>query len=399
MDPLALALVELGAVVFCLGLLARLAGRIGMSPIPLYLVGGLAFGAGGFVKLDGMHEFAHLSGEIGVILLLLMLGLEYTASELVTGLRRSWQAGVMDFVLNFLPGAGLAVLLGWGLVGAIVMGGVTYISSSGIAAKVITDLGRIGNRETPVVLSILVFEDLAMAIYLPILTAILAGVGFLGGLQTVGIALAVVTVVLVIALKHGHRVSQAVHSENSEVFLLNVLGLALLVAGIASALQVSAAVGAFMLGIAISGATAHNATRILEPLRDLFAAIFFVAFGLNTDPTSIPPVLGWALVLAVITAATKMLTGFWAAKRAGIAVPGRFRAGAALIARGEFSIVIAGLAVASGAVPDELAALATAYVLIMAILGPLAARFVEPVVKAMRKSPGAPPRTQEREPA
>ncbi|AFR30697.1 MULTISPECIES: cation:proton antiporter [Micrococcaceae] len=399
MDPLALALVELGAVVFCLGLLARLAGRIGMSPIPLYLVGGLAFGAGGFVKLDGMHEFAHLSGEIGVILLLLMLGLEYTASELVTGLRRSWQAGVMDFILNFIPGAGLAVLLGWGLVGAIVMGGVTYISSSGIAAKVITDLGRIGNRETPVVLSILVFEDLAMAIYLPILTAILAGVGFLGGLQTVGIALAVVTVVLVIALKHGHRVSQAVHSENSEVFLLNVLGLALLVAGIASALQVSAAVGAFMLGIAISGATAHNATRILEPLRDLFAAIFFVAFGLNTDPTSIPPVLGWALVLAVITAATKMLTGFWAAKRAGIAVPGRFRAGAALIARGEFSIVIAGLAVASGAVPDELAALATAYVLIMAILGPLAARFVEPVVKAIRKTPGAPPRTPEPAPA
>ncbi|MEO3941474.1 cation:proton antiporter [Paenarthrobacter nicotinovorans] len=399
MDPLALALVELGAVVFCLGLLARLAGRIGMSPIPLYLVGGLAFGAGGFVKLDGMHEFAHLSGEIGVILLLLMLGLEYTASELVTGLRRSWQAGVMDFVFNFLPGAGLAVLLGWGLVGAIVMGGVTYISSSGIAAKVITDLGRIGNRETPVVLSILVFEDLAMAIYLPILTAILAGVGFLGGLQTVGIALAVVTVVLVIALKHGHRVSQAVHSENSEVFLLNVLGLALLVAGIASALQVSAAVGAFMLGIAISGATAHNATRILEPLRDLFAAIFFVAFGLNTDPTSIPPVLGWALVLAVVTAATKMLTGFWAAKRAGIAMPGRFRAGAALIARGEFSIVIAGLAVASGAVPDELAALATAYVLIMAILGPLAARFVEPVVKAIRRTPGAPPRAAERAPA
>ncbi|MFJ5958094.1 cation:proton antiporter [Paenarthrobacter sp. NPDC092416] len=399
MDPLALALVELGAVVFCLGLLARLAGRIGMSPIPLYLVGGLAFGAGGFVKLDGMHEFAHLSGEIGVILLLLMLGLEYTASELVTGLRRSWQAGVLDFVLNFLPGAGIAVLLGWGLVGAIVMGGVTYISSSGIAAKVITDLGRIGNRETPVVLSILVFEDLAMAVYLPILTAILAGVGFLGGLQTVGIALAVVTVVLVIALKHGHRVSQAVHSENSEVFLLNVLGLALLVAGIASALQVSAAVGAFMLGIAISGATAHNATRILEPLRDLFAAIFFVAFGLNTDPTSIPPVLGWALILAVLTAATKIVTGFWAAQRAGIAVPGRFRAGAALIARGEFSIVIAGLAVASGAVPDELAALATAYVLIMAILGPLAARFVEPVVKALRKAPGAPPRTPERAPA
>ncbi|QDG64956.1 MULTISPECIES: cation:proton antiporter [unclassified Pseudarthrobacter] len=382
MDPLALTLIELGAVVFCLGLLARLAGRIGMSPIPLYLVGGLAFGAGGVVKLEGMHEFAHLSGEIGVILLLLMLGLEYTAAELFTGLRRSWQAGVLDLVLNFLPGAALALLLGWGTVGAMVMGGVTYISSSGIAAKVITDLGRIGNRETPVVLSILVFEDLAMAVYLPILTATLAGVSFLGGLTTVAISLAVVTVVLMVALRHGHRVSKAVHSENSEVFLLNLLGAALLVAGVASALQVSAAVGAFMLGIAISGATAHSATRILEPLRDLFAAIFFVAFGLNTDPSTIPPVLGWALILAAITATTKMLTGIWAAKRAGIARRGRFRAGAALIARGEFSIVIAGLAVASGVVPDDLAALATAYVLIMAVLGPLAARYVEPVLKA-----------------
>ncbi|GAA1780237.1 cation:proton antiporter [Pseudarthrobacter sulfonivorans] len=384
MDPLALTLIELGAVVFCLGLLARLAGRIGMSPIPLYLVGGLAFGAGGVVKLDGMHEFAHLSGEIGVILLLLMLGLEYTAAELFTGLRRSWQAGVLDLVLNFAPGAALAFLLGWGTVGAMVMGGVTYISSSGIAAKVITDLGRLGNRETPVVLSILVFEDLAMAVYLPILTATLAGVSFLGGLTTVGISLAVVTFVLMVALRHGHHVSKAVHSENSEVFLLNLLGAALLVAGVASAMQVSAAVGAFMLGIAISGATAHSATRILEPLRDLFAAIFFVAFGLNTDPSTIPPVLGWALVLAVITAVTKMITGIWAAKRAGIGRAGRFRAGAALIARGEFSIVIAGLAVASGVVPRELAALATAYVLLMAIIGPLAARYVEPLVKAFR---------------
>lgn len=381
MDRVALSLIELGAVVFCLGLLARLAGRIGMSPIPLYLVGGLCFGAGGVVELSGMKEFSHLSGEIGVILLLLMLGLEYTATELVTGLRRSWKAGILDFVLNFIPGAALAALLGWGVVGAMVMGGVTYISSSGIAAKVITDLGRIGNRETPVVLSILVFEDLAMAIYLPILTATLAGVSFLGGLQTVGVSLAVVTVVLLVALRHGHHVSKAVHSENSEVFLLNLLGAALLVSGVAAVLQVSAAVGAFMLGIAISGATAHSATRILEPLRDLFAAIFFVAFGLNTDPTSIPPVLAWALVLAVITAATKIITGVWAAKRAGIARPGRFRAGAALIARGEFSIVIAGLAVTSGVATAELAALATAYVLIMAVMGPLAARYVEPLVK------------------
>ncbi|MCZ4077737.1 cation:proton antiporter [Rhodococcus sp. H36-A4] len=379
----ALALTELGAVFFALGLLARLAGRIGVSPIPFYLLGGLCFGNGGFITLDGIDEFSELASEIGVILLLLLLGLEYTATELVTGLRRSWMAGVVDIVLNFAPGAVVALMLGWGGVGALVLGGVTYISSSGIIAKVLTDLGRLGNRETPVVLSILVFEDLAMAIYLPILTTVLAGVGILGGFGAVGISLLVITVVLVIALRYGRFVSAVVDSPDREVVLLTVLGSALVVAGIASELQVSAAVGAFLLGIAISGSTADNATRILEPLRDLFAAMFFVVFGLNTDPSTIPPVLGWAVVLAVATTITKVMTGAWAAGRQGIGRPGQLRAGAALVARGEFSIVIAGLAVAAGAVDGELAALATAYVLLMAVLGPVAARVVEPLTKML----------------
>ena len=381
MSHTALELIELGGVFFVLGLLGRLAQRIGMSPIPLYLVGGLAFGSGGLVSLEGIADFSSISSEVGVVLLLLLLGLEYSASELVGGLKRSWSAGLLDVVLNAAPGVIVALVLGWGPVGATVLGGVTYISSSGIVAKVLTDLGRLGNRETPVVLSILVFEDLVMALYLPILTAILAGVSFLGGLTAVGISLAVISVVLVVALRWGRYVSALVDSPDREVFLLKVLGLALLVAGLASALQVSAAVGAFLLGIAISGSTAHNATRLLEPLRDLFAAIFFVAFGLNTNPASIPPVLGWALVLAATTTLTKLATGWWAARRQGIGKMGRARAGAALVARGEFSIVIAGLAVASGAVDSELAALATAYVLLMAVLGPTVARVVEPVAR------------------
>lgn len=384
MDHTALSLIELGAVFFVLGVLGRLAGRIGMSPIPLYLLGGLAFGQGGVIPLEDIGGFTHLAGEIGVVLLLLLLGLEYSAAELFTGLKRSWFSGLLDVVLNAAPGVAVALLLGWGVVGAMVLAGVTYISSSGIVAKVLGDLGRLGNRETPVVLSILVFEDLAMALYLPILTAVLGGISFLGGLQAVGISLAVITVVLVIALKFGRYVSAIVDSGDREVFLLKVLGAALLVAGLASAMQVSAAVGAFLLGIAISGSTAVNATRLLEPLRDLFAAVFFVVFGLNTNPASIPPVLGWAVALAVVTTATKVATGWWAARRQGVGKLGRARAGAALVARGEFSIVIAGLAVTAGAVTDELAALATTYVLLMAILGPTAARIVEPIARTFQ---------------
>ncbi|MCO1658955.1 cation:proton antiporter [Pseudonocardia humida] len=379
MDHTALELIELGAVFFGLGLLGRLAGRIGLSPIPLYLIGGVFFGTGGVIPLSGIEGFTALAGEVGVVLLLLLLGLEYSASELVTGLKRSWAAGLLDIVLNAAPGAIVALVLGWGPVGAFVMAGVTYISSSGIVAKVLGDLGRLGNRETPVILSILVIEDLVMALYLPILTAVLVGVGLVGGLTAVAVSLAVLAVVLVVALRYGHYVSKVVDSPDREVFLLKVLGLALLVAGFASAMQVSAAVGAFLLGIAISGSTAENATKLLEPLRDLFAAVFFVVFGLNTDPRAIPPVLGWAVVLAVITTLTKLATGWWAARRAGIGPLGRARTGAALVARGEFSIVIAGLAVTFPGVPPELAALATAYVLLMAVLGPVAARVVEPV--------------------
>ncbi|WP_306356728.1 MULTISPECIES: cation:proton antiporter [unclassified Nocardia] len=385
MDPTALGLVELGAILFVLGVMGRVAGRFGMSPIPLYLLGGLAFGTGGIVEMHAAAEFGHLAGEIGVVLLLLLLGLEYTAAELVTGLRRSWLAGLLDIVANATPGVLVALMLGWGTVGAITMGGVTYISSSGIVAKVLNDLGRLGNRETPVILSILVFEDLAMAVYLPILTVMLAGLGFAAGVKTLGIAMLAITVVLVVALRYGRYVSAVVDSEDREVFLLKLLGAALLVAGVASALNVSAAVGAFLLGIAISGSTAQQAAKLLEPLRDLFAAIFFVAFGLNTDPRAIPPVLGWAVALVVVTTVTKVGTGWWAAKRQGIRRMGRARAGAALVARGEFSIVIAGLAVTMGGVDGELAALASAYVLLMAILGPIAARLVEPAVAFVKQ--------------
>ncbi|GER22358.1 monovalent cation:H+ antiporter-2, CPA2 family protein [Zafaria cholistanensis] len=386
-----LILIELGAIFLGLGLLGRLAARVGMSPVPLYLLGGLALGAGGFVPLVGLGEFGHIASEIGVVLLLLMLGLEYTARELVTGLKGSWQAGVVDLVLNFTPGAALALILGWGAPGALVLGGVTYISSSGIVAKVLTDLGRLGNRETPVVLTILVLEDLAMAVYLPILTAGLAGLSLWGGLRTVAVALLAVTAVLLMALRFGPQISRLVHSPDRENFLLKLIGAALLVAGLASTLQVSAAVGAFLLGIAISGSTAHSAAKLLEPLRDLFAALFFVLFGLSTDPHSIPPVLGLAVGLALVTSATKVATGAWAARHAGIGVPGRLRAGAALIARGEFSIVIAGLAIASGAVHGQLAALATAYVMLLAVLGPVATRFVEPLGRPFLRGRKVPP--------
>jgi CPA2 family monovalent cation:H+ antiporter-2 len=367
-------LIEVGALLFLLGLLGRLGRRIGLSPIPLYLLAGLVFGHGGVLPLNASEEFFAVGAEIGVILLLVMLGLEYSAGELVGNLRASAPAGLIDGLLNALPGAAFAFLLGWDWVAAIVLAGITWVSSSGVIAKVLADLGRLGNRETPVILSVLVIEDLAMALYLPLLTAVLAGSGLLGGGIALGVAVGTVVLVLVVAIRYGHLISEALSAKDPEALLLGVLGLTLLVAGVAAKLQVSAAVGAFLVGIALSGPVAHHATEMLSPLRDLFAAVFFVFFGLVTDPRDIPPVLLPALALAVVTMGTKTLTGYLAARRVGIKEPGRWRAGLALVPRGEFSIVIAGLAVAAGSVEPKLAALATAYVLITVVTGPMLAR-------------------------
>ncbi|WP_033222968.1 cation:proton antiporter [Kitasatospora phosalacinea] len=386
--------IELGAIILTLGLLGRIGSRYGLSPIPLYLLGGLAFGQGGLLPLSASGEFVATGAEIGVILLLLMLGLEYTAADLVTNLKSQYPAGIVDFVFNALPGAVMALLLGWGSVAAVVLAGVTWISSSGVIAKVLGDLGRLGNRETPVILSILVLEDLAMAVYLPILTALLAGAGLLVGSITLAVALATAGAVLFVALRYGRLISRFVSHDDPEKLLLVVLGLTLLVAGIAQKLQVSAAVGAFLVGIALSGEAAEGAHTLLSPLRDLFAAVFFVFFGLNTNPASIPPVLLPALALAVVTALTKIATGYWAARRAGIAAKGRWRAGGALVARGEFSIVIAGLAVTAGIEPS-LGPLATAYVLLLVIIGPLAARWTEPLAaRLVRRGDDAPAEPQ-----
>jgi CPA2 family monovalent cation:H+ antiporter-2 len=374
-------LIELGGVILALGVLGRFAGRIGISAIPLYLIAGLAFGEGGLLPLATSEEFINTGAEIGVILLLLLLGLEYTAPELVGNLKAQARGGLLDLVLNAAPGALVGLLLGWSPVAMLAMAGVTYASSSGIVAKVLADLGRLGNRETPVVLSLLVLEDLVMALYLPILTAVLAGLGVARGLLSVSVALATVGIVLVVALRFGDRISHIMFDENDEVLLLRVLGLALLVAGIAAELQVSAAVGAFLVGIALSGEVAESARALLTPLRDLFAAVFFVFFGLHTDPAAIPSVALIAVALGLVSIATKIATGWWAARRAGIRTVGRFRAGGALVPRGEFNIVIAGLAVTAGVEPD-IGPLSAAYVMFLVITGPFLARYVEPAARA-----------------
>jgi CPA2 family monovalent cation:H+ antiporter-2 len=365
-------LLQLGAVLTALALLGTVARRYALSPIPVYLLAGLALGNGGVAPVTTAGQFITTGAPIGVVLLLLTLGLEFSTTEFASSLRHHLPSATVDVVLNFTPGAVAGWLLGLNGVGILALAGVTYVSSSGVIARLLEDLHRLGNRETPAVLAVLVLEDFAMAVYLPLVAFLGSGRGWL--LAVVGVTAAVVALCMAFAASYrwGHYVGRLVTHPDSEQLLLRVLGITLIVAAVAEHLHASAAVGAFLVGLTLTGETAERARKLLGPLRDLFAAIFFVAVGLPVDPKQLVPMLPVAVGLAVVTAVTKVATGVYAARREGVARRGQLRAGTTLIARGEFSLIIIGLVGSSFA---GVAALATSYVFVLAIVGPVLARF------------------------
>ena len=366
-------LFELGAILLALTILGSAARRYGLSPIPLYLLTGLFLGNGGIAPVEAAAEFVETGASIGVVLLLLTLGLEFSIGEFSASLRRHLPSAGVDLVLNATPGVLAGWLLGLDAVGMLALAGITYISSSGVIARLLGDLDRLGNRETPAVLSVLVLEDFAMAAYLPLLTVLASGGTALQALAWTAVALGALALAFLVSFRWGHHVGRVLGHPEDEQLLLRILGLTLIVAAVAEHLHASAAVGAFLVGLTLTGPVADRARTVLTPLRDLFAAVFFVAIGLTVAPTDLLPMLPFALGLAAVTAVTKVITGAYAAHRDGAARPGQRRAGTALIARGEFSLVIIGLAAAS--VGGTLIAVATPYVFILAIVGPVLTRF------------------------
>jgi CPA2 family monovalent cation:H+ antiporter-2 len=388
MQVSATLLLELGVILAVLTVLGTAARRFALSPIPLYLVAGLALGDGGIAPIPAAGQFVSTGATIGVVLLLLVLGLEFSIAEFASSLRRHLPSAWVDVLLNAAPGAIAGWLLGLNGVGILALAGVTYISSSGVIARLLSDLRRLGNRETPAVLSILVLEDFAMAAYLPLLSVLATGGTWLQALLGMAVAVAALSIAFAASYRWGHHVGRLVAHPDNEQVLLRILGLTLIVAALAEFVHVSAAVGAFLVGLTLTGESADRARMVLSPLRDLFAAIFFLAIGVSVKAADLVPMLPAALALAVVSAATKVLTGQFAARREGVGRQGQLRAGTALIARGEFSLVIIGLV---GTSIEAVEAVATPYVFILAIAGPVLARFTGSGVRPTRRAPSEGP--------
>ena len=368
-----LLLAEIGVVLIFLGVIAYFAKKISISTVPFFLIAGLAFGTGGIADLELSTSFLNTGAQIGAVLLLLLLGLEYSAKELTDTLRIHWSSGLVDFAANAIPGAIIGLLLGWGWVGAVVLSGLTYVSSSGIAAELISESGWNRSEMAKRTISILALEDMALAIYLPIISSVVIGVSIVTGLISISIAFIIIGLVILVSLRREGIFVGVLSNQSSISLLLTVFGAALVGAGVANLVGFSGAVAAFLVGLLLTGEVAEAARERLSSLRDFFAALFFLFFGLAIDPVTIISVIPIALVLAVVGIIGKLAVGYVIGKDMQSRDTWK-RIGAYLIPRGEFSIVIAALAV-STSFGEELKSITIAYVIITTLIASLILRY------------------------
>jgi CPA2 family monovalent cation:H+ antiporter-2 len=367
-------LAEIGALLLGLGVIAFIAARLNFSVVPFYLVVGLAVGQGGFGLVNLSSDFLAIGAQIGAILLLLLLGLEYSATDLAKAFKDRKSAGIFDIAANFIPGALLAFAFGWGPLAAIVVGGIAYVSSSGIASELLRETGWRKSELSKRVVAILVFEDLALAPYLPLLSSLVLGLSAAAGLVSVSLALIVTGLVLIISYRGNTKWSRILNPDVPSGLLLTVFGSALLAAGVADLAGFSGAVAAFLVGLLLTGEVANTVRGRLGSLRDLFAAIFFLFFGLATNFADLLEVLPVVALFVAVGVAGKFAVGWWVAKDMGDKLSW-IRAGAFLTPRGEFSMVIAALA-APAVISVNLQALTLSYVTLTAVIGSISLRFL-----------------------
>jgi Kef-type K+ transport systems, membrane components len=369
-------LVTLGILFLLAYGLGRVGKLIGLPAIPIYMVIGLL--ASPNFHLVSFLEFESADVELiavfGLIFLLFYLGLEFDTDEFFGNARKLLVSGGSRIAINMSTGFVFGMLVGWGTREALIIAGMTAMSSSAIITKLLIELRRLANRETPVVLGIAVVEDVFIAIYLAIVSVVLSGETEVWPIVVqLATAFAFLVAMFAIARYGGKLISRLIGTRDDELFTIVFFGLALAFGGLGELLGVSDAIGAFLIGLVL-GATRFRARieHLTLPLRDVFAAFFFLNFGLALNPTTFGDVLGPVAVAVVMTLVVNTAGGQLIARLNGLTVAQGLNVSTMLHNRGEFTLILATLAAAAGLDP-RLTPFAGLYVLSMAIIGPVLA--------------------------
>ena len=366
-------LAVLGAALLLAGLFARVGRRLGLPTIPFFIAAGIIFGpqTPGVVVLEDPEEI-HLLAMLGLVLLLFHLGIEFSINELVAGGRRLFWAGGSYIALNFGAGLVLGWVLGWGTREIFVIAGMIGTSSTAIVTKLILDLRRVANPETGMILGIIVVEDVFLAFYLALLQPILGeqeGVGEV--VLSVTVAFTFLIGLFALARWGAALVRPVISTADAELSVILIVGFGVFVAGFAETAGASDAVGALLAGMVVAGTgIGPRVERLLVPLRDTFAAIFFFWFGLTIAPSDMGAIAPTVAVAVIVTLAFNVIAGIVAARIYGYGRSAAANTALMLVSRGEFELILAALAVAAG-LDSRVAPFAALYVLVLSILSPL----------------------------
>ncbi|WP_238998494.1 cation:proton antiporter domain-containing protein [Nocardioides limicola] len=380
---MAAELVALGAAGLAAGTLARGGRRLALPTIPSYMVAGILLGPSVLGVISDVHSL-ELVAAIGLIVLLFHLGVEFPLEQVMSSGRRVLATAFGYIGLNVGGGLALGFALGWGTAEALVIAGAVGISSSAIVTKLMVELRRLANTETPVILGVIVVEDLFLAVYLAVLAP------FLGGAETAGeaalqfgVALGFIIGLFLLARYAAKLIGMLVGSDDNELLIVLVIGLAVFVAGVAEMLGVSDAIGALMIGLVISRtAVKERVERLILPIRDAFAAIFFVVFGASIPLDAVGEIALPVAAAVVLTIITNTLGGLLLARIYRLNQRAATNAALALVGRGEFSLILATMAIAAG-LDDRIGPFVALYVLILAFAGPLLSTRSRHLSKAM----------------
>ncbi|WP_226011428.1 cation:proton antiporter [Halomicrobium salinisoli] len=390
---MAAGLLEVGVAIAVLALAGLIALRVGLSVIPAYIVAGILVGpnpptsvAGVSLQIVPTGEFVEIAAEIGIVLLLFFLGLEFSVGQLLSDWRRITAAGTVDFLINFGLGVALGIAFGRTPLEVAFIAGIVYISSSAIVTKSLIEQGWVANPEADSILGTLVYEDILIAVYLAVLTAVVGGAGEASAVAVdVARAFAVLGAIAAVAWYATEYVERAFDLPTDELFVLGVVGTTTLIAGAALATGVSEAVAAFFVGTAFSQ-TDHveKIEDLVAPVRDFFAAVFFLSIGLATDVTLLADVALLLGVAVIATTLSKLVSGTISGRIYGLTPTRSLRTGIGLVPRGEFSLVIAALATgAGGTLAEVVPAFAVGYVLAMSVVGTVLIQEADSVTGAL----------------
>ncbi len=368
-------LIVLGLLLLVAYVLGRLGKLVGLPAIPVYMIVGLlASPHTGWFPLNFDSHYIELIAIFGLILLLFNLGLEFDQDEFFGNFGKLVISGGSYIVINMGVGLIFGFMVGWGTREALIIAGMTATSSSAIVTKLLIELNRLANRETPMILGVTVVEDIFIAIYLAIVSVVLSGeTDFWPIVAKLAIAFTFLVVMFTLARFGGRVVSRFFRTKDDELFTILFFGLAVLFAGIGEILGVTDAIGAFLIGLVLGATKYRNKIEhIAIPLRDVFAAFFFLNFGLALDPAKFPSVIVPVLAAVGMTLVLNIGAGQFVAWINKLGPQAGINTTVILQNRGEFALILATLSVSAGLDP-RIQPFAGLYVLIMAIIGPLLA--------------------------